>query len=117
MKIFVATNKGFKKRKSDILFCRENELVMFGLNYKNMIGMDTLNLTSAFKVIHTRLTPSDIRRRFRKAEVKMGWNQVMNKSDFDADIIEETEILLLLAKEFPTGVILERERGKIEQRI
>ena len=117
MKILVATNKGFKKRRDDILLCKENEPVMFGLDYKNMIGSETLNTTTAFKVINTRLTPSDIRKKIREAEAKLGWNQIMSKVDFDSDIIEETEILLLLAEEWSIGVILERTEGKIEQRI
>jgi len=116
MKILVATNKGFEKNKFDILQCKENEPVMFGLNYKNMIGMETLKITSAFKVINSSLTPSEIKGKIKSAEMKLGWYRIMNKIDFNADITEEAEILLLLADEWPTRVILERTEGFIDKR-
>lgn len=119
MRIFVATNEGFKKEKKEILECRENEPVVFGWDesMKTMAGLRGYRLTTAFKVKNVNTTPSMLEHRYLNLEKRKGWVDVQGELNAEKEIREEIQTLVLLAKEYPVGAILERRRGKIKQRI
>jgi len=125
MKVLVSTTEGQGGRKSDFTFTDEGELVYFGFECdcdrnnidggcgcrRSMCGMSSGVATTTFKVIERDITEKDYLVTLHKRMMDAGWGPTLEESE------EMADELMKIAKDMPSGVVLEKRGNQIQERL
>jgi hypothetical protein len=130
MKILVATNEGQGKRKNDFNFCYEGEAVKYAFECdgetvdggcgcrRAMSGIVSFKATTTFKIVDSPVSKEDYILAILDSERQsfgLAWSD--NDKQLIAEIREDANQLLQLAKMAPEGTVLEKRGDYIKVRV
>lgn len=129
MKLLVATKKTQGKRGNDFCFCREGEIVKFGMKCpgeevdgncgcaRSMVGVTSSKSTTTTRVVVSTLSPKDLKGIFRKSLVKEGWAELMKKNEVEEDCDNMVKGICEVANQYAIGDVIEKRGDSFIRRI
>lgn len=115
MKLLVSTRETQGQRCNDFCMAPEGEIVTYGINDSEMVGVSSLEGTTTFKVIEKDMTIEDLASIFVEHLIKAEWKDAPSK---DLLRIAESDAyaILRVSDKFPEGSVLERRNHKFSAR-
>ena len=129
MKVLVAASETQGQRSYDFTWCRDGELVKFGMECdgeavdgacgcrRSMVGVESNKATTTLKVAEIDITKEGMADALRANYQNAGWYQLMGAEGAEESIKKEVDELIDIAAGFPVGSVVEKRGDKLQIRL